>query len=142
MDDEELVKVQALALREIASIVDHRPVNSQVVKYFFGDKSGKGVVKDEQVDAGGSDLQLAPDALLVGIASGGRDEDLALVEWCIFCLLEDHTKGDALGIRREDPADGKARLGHGDGDQAVGTGSHKQLPVALPKAGDLLYCEG
>lgn len=32
-------KVQVLVLREIASIVDHRPVNSQVVKYFFGDKS-------------------------------------------------------------------------------------------------------
>lgn len=67
---------------------------------------------------------------------------LALVEWRVFCLLEDHTEGDALGIRREDPADGKARLGHGDGDQAVGTGPHKQLPAALPKAADLFYCEG
>lgn len=142
VDDEELIKVQVLMLWEIASIVDHRPVNSQVVKYFFGDKSGKGVVKDEQVDARGSDLQLAPDALLVGVAAGGGNEDLALVEWRVFCLLEDHTEGDALGIRREDPADGKARLSHGDGDQAVGTGPHKQLPVSLPKAGDLLYCEG
>lgn len=67
---------------------------------------------------------------------------LALVERRVFCLLEDHTEGDALGIRREDPADGEARLSHGDGDQAVGTGPHKQLPAALPEAGDLLYCEG
>lgn len=135
-------KVQVLMLREITSIVDHRPVNSQVIKYFFGDKSGKGVVKDKQVDARGSDLQLAPDTLLVGIASGGGNEDLALVEWCVFCLLEDHTEGDALGVRREDPADSEARLSYGDRDQAVGTGPHKQLPVTLPKADDLLHCEG
>ena len=32
-------KVQVLMLWEIASIVDHRPVNSQMVKYSFGDKS-------------------------------------------------------------------------------------------------------
>lgn len=38
---------------------------------------GKGVVKDKQVDTRGSDLQLAPDTLLVGIASGGGNEDLA-----------------------------------------------------------------
>lgn len=39
VDDEELIRVQVLMLWEIASIVDHRPVNSQVVKHFFGDKS-------------------------------------------------------------------------------------------------------
>lgn len=38
VDDKEL-KVQVLMLWEIASIVDHRPVNSQMVKYSFGDKS-------------------------------------------------------------------------------------------------------
>lgn len=38
---------------------------------------GKGVVKNEQVDARSSDLQLAPDALLVGITPGGGNEDLA-----------------------------------------------------------------
>lgn len=67
---------------------------------------------------------------------------LALVKRCVFCLLEDHTEGDALGVRREYPADSEARLCYSDGDQAVGTGSHKQLPVTLSKAGDLIHCEG
>lgn len=141
MDDKEL-KVPVLMLWEIASVVDHRPVNSQMVKHSFGDKSGKGVVKDKQVDTRGSDLQLAPDTLLVGIASSGGNEDLALVEWCVFCLLEDHTERDALGVRREDPADSEAGLSYSNRDQAVGTGPHKQLPVTLPKADDLLHCEG
>lgn len=38
VDDKE-PKVQALMLWEIASVVDHRPVNSQMVKHSFGDKS-------------------------------------------------------------------------------------------------------
>lgn len=37
---------------------------------------GEGVVKDEHVDAGGTNLELALDVLLVGIASGGRNEHL------------------------------------------------------------------
>lgn len=36
-------------LWEIASIVDHRPVNSQVVKYFFGDKSEETKMENEGV---------------------------------------------------------------------------------------------
>lgn len=39
VDDEELIRVQVLMLWEVTSIVDHRPVNSQVVNHFFGDKS-------------------------------------------------------------------------------------------------------
>lgn len=38
VDDKEL-KVPVLMLWEIASVVDHRPVNSQMVKHSFGDKS-------------------------------------------------------------------------------------------------------
>lgn len=49
VDDEELIKVQVLMLWEIASIVDHRPVNSQVVKYFFGDKSEETKMENEGV---------------------------------------------------------------------------------------------
>lgn len=67
---------------------------------------------------------------------------LALIQWCVLCLAEDHAEGDALGVGREDPADGEARLGHGDGDEAIGTGPHEQLPVAFPEAGDLVYREG
>lgn len=37
---------------------------------------GEGVVEDEHVDAGGTDLELALDVLLVGIASGSRNEHL------------------------------------------------------------------
>lgn len=37
---------------------------------------GEGVVEDEHVDAGDTDLELALDVLLVGIASGGRNEHL------------------------------------------------------------------
>lgn len=37
---------------------------------------GKGVVEDEHVDAWCADLELALDVLLVGIASGCRNEDL------------------------------------------------------------------
>lgn len=76
-----LSKSWCLMLWEIASIVDHRPVNCQMVKYSFGDKPGKGVVKDEHVDARGADLQLASNVLLVGVAPGGGNKDLAVVEW-------------------------------------------------------------
>lgn len=37
---------------------------------------GEGVVEDEHVDAWCADLELALDVLLVGIASGGGNEDL------------------------------------------------------------------
>lgn len=113
-----------------------------MIKYFFGDKPGKGVVEDEHVDAWGADLELALDVLLVGIASGRGNEDLTLIQWCVLCLLEDHAEGDALGVGGEDPADGEACLGHGDGDEAVGTRPHEQLPVAFPEVGDLFHCEG
>lgn len=49
LDDDELSKVQLLMLWEIASIVDHRPVNSQVVKHFFGDKSEETKMENEGV---------------------------------------------------------------------------------------------
>lgn len=49
VDDEELIKVQVRMLWEIASIVDHRPVNSQVVKYLFGDKSEEIKIDNEGV---------------------------------------------------------------------------------------------
>lgn len=67
---------------------------------------------------------------------------LALIQWGVLRLPEDHTEGDALGVGGEDPADGEACLGHGDGDEAVGAGSHEQLPGTLPEAGDLLRGEG
>lgn len=38
MDKVKLVKSRCLRLWEITSIVDHRPVNCQVIKYFLGDK--------------------------------------------------------------------------------------------------------
>lgn len=67
---------------------------------------------------------------------------LALIQRRVLCLPEDHAEGDTLGVGGEDPVDGEAGLGHGDGDEAVGTGPHKQLPVTLPKAGNLIHCEG
>lgn len=68
--------------------------------------------------------------------------NLALVQRRVLGLPEDHAEGDTLGVGGEDPADGEAGLGHGDGDEAVGTGPHEQLPVALTKVGDLFHCEG
>lgn len=67
---------------------------------------------------------------------------LALVQRCVLHLPEDHAERDALGVGGEDPADGEAGLGHSDGDEAVGTGPHKQLPVALTEVGDLFHREG
>lgn len=71
----------------------------------------------------------------------GEPAYLTLIQRCVLCLLEDHTEGDALGVGGEDPTDGEACLGHGDGDDTVGTGPHEQLPVALPKVGDLVHRE-
>lgn len=113
-----------------------------MIKYFLGDKPGKSVVKDEHVDAWCADLELTLDVFLVGIASGGGNEHLTLIQWRVLCLPEDHAEGDTLGVRGEDPADGEAWLSHADGDEAVGTGPHKQLPIALPEVGDLFHCEG
>lgn len=67
---------------------------------------------------------------------------LTLIQWGVLGFPEDHAEGDTLGIGGEDPADGEACLGHGDGDEAVGTGPHKQLPVGLPEVGDFVHCEG
>lgn len=142
VDKVKLGKSRCLRLWEITSIVDHRPVNCQVIKYFLGDKPGEGVVEDEHVDARCACLELALDVLLVGIASGGGNEYLTLLQRCVLCLLEDHTEGDTLGVRGEDPADGEAGLGHSDGDEAVGTGPNEQLPIALSEVGDLFHCEG
>lgn len=38
-----------LRLQEITSIVDHRPVNCQVIKYFFGDKPEETEMETEGV---------------------------------------------------------------------------------------------
>lgn len=113
-----------------------------MIKDFLGDKSGKSVVEDEQVDAWCADLELALDVLLVGIAAGGGNEHLTLIQRRVLGLLEDHAEGDTLGVGGEDPADGEACLGHGDGDEAVGTGPHEQLPAALAEVGDLFHREG
>lgn len=67
---------------------------------------------------------------------------LALIQRCGLGLPEDHAEGDAPGVRGEDPADGEPHLSHADGDETVGTGPDKQLPVALPEAGDVFHCEG
>lgn len=113
-----------------------------MIKYFLRDKPGKGVVEDEHVDTRGADLELALDVLLVGIASGGGNENLTLIQWRVLRLPEDHAEGDTFGVGGEDPADGEAGFGHGDGDEAVGAGPHEQLPVAFPEVGDLFHCEG
>lgn len=91
-------KVQVLVLREIASIVDHRPVNSQVVKYFFGDKSEEikkwkmQVLLLVKTEASVSDWALlgvelkSPEKQLLGI---GQLMDHFSVLWFpipIFCL--------------------------------------------------------
>lgn len=75
-------------------------------------------------------------------ACGREQPYLTLIQGCVLRLPEDHAEGDTLGVGGEDPADGEACLSHGDGDEAVGAGPHKQLPVALPEAGDLFHCEG
>lgn len=60
VDDEELIKVQVLMLWEITSIVDHRPVNSQVVKYFFGDKSEETKMENEGVTFSAASFGASP----------------------------------------------------------------------------------
>lgn len=77
-----------------------------------------------------------------GIPLAGRWPHLTLIQWRVLRLSVHHTEGDTLGVGGEDPADGEACLGHSDGDEAIGTGPHKQLPVALPEVGDLFHCEG
>ena len=77
-----------------------------------------------------------------GILLAGRWPHLTLIQRRVLRLPVHHTEGDTLGVGGEDPADGEACLGHGDGDEAIGTGPHKQLPVALPEVGDLFHREG
>lgn len=86
--------------------------------------------------------QNSPGKGCLGILLAGSRPHLTLIQRRVLGLLEDHAEGDTLGVGGEDPADGEACLGHGDGDEAVGTGSHKQLPAALPEVGDLFYREG
>lgn len=83
-----------------------------------------------------------PSTLRYKWAAGGGQPYLTLIQRCVLRLLEDHAEGDTLGVGGEDPADGEACLGHGDGDEAVGAGPYEQLPVALPKVGDLFHREG
>lgn len=52
VDKVKLLKSRCLSLREIASIIDHRPVNRQVIKYFLGDKPEETEMGEEGVTRG------------------------------------------------------------------------------------------
>ena len=86
--------------------------------------------------------QSSPGKGCPGTLLAGSRPHLTLIQRRVLGLLEDHAEGDTLGVGGEDPADGEACLGHGDGDEAVGTGPHEQLPAALAEVGDLFHREG
>lgn len=63
VDKVKLVKSRCLRLWEITSIVDHRPVNCQVIKYFLGDKPEETEMAKEGVTpraARGSEAAVGP----------------------------------------------------------------------------------
>lgn len=65
-----------------------------------------------------------------------------LLQRSVGALPVDHAEGDALGLRREGPGDGGTGRAHDDGDGAVTAGLDEKLPAAVPKAGDVIDCEG